>query len=194
MHSELCTRDQCGLPGLGSTSGVRLPGISFPPSATTTAYDAMPCALSGDHMHPHHDNNRTCIFTFLLTKTLLLSTKPFRQTTSRKLITIMPLVVPGLTSNSGDNDQTNKWMNQLMGKKIGDQSNETVSRLLSVPMCTSWSPARSLLTCTCRLSPKPTSQRSTVCSRRATCPPWTTSLTGTTLLTLHHGSLRVTFS
>jgi hypothetical protein len=45
----------------------------------------------------------------------------------RKLITIMPLVVPGLTSNSGDNDQTNKWMNQLMGKKIGDQSNETVS-------------------------------------------------------------------
>ena len=39
----------------------------------------------------------------------------------------MPLVVPGLTSNSGDNEQTNKWMNQLMGKKIGDSSNETVS-------------------------------------------------------------------
>jgi hypothetical protein len=39
----------------------------------------------------------------------------------------MPLVVPGLTSNSGDNDQTNKWMNELMGKKIGDTSNETVS-------------------------------------------------------------------
>lgn len=39
----------------------------------------------------------------------------------------MPLVVPGLTSNSGDsNDLTSKWMNQLMGKKIGDSSNETV--------------------------------------------------------------------
>ena len=38
----------------------------------------------------------------------------------------MPLVVPGLTSNSGDNDQTNKWMNDLVGKKIGDSSNETV--------------------------------------------------------------------
>jgi hypothetical protein len=39
----------------------------------------------------------------------------------------MPLVVPGLTSNSGENDKTNNWMNQLMGKKIGDSSNETVS-------------------------------------------------------------------
>lgn len=38
----------------------------------------------------------------------------------------MPLVVPGLTSNSGSNDQTSKWMNELMGKKIGDSSNETV--------------------------------------------------------------------
>ena len=38
----------------------------------------------------------------------------------------MPLVVPGLTSNSGDNDQTNKWMNDLVGKKLGDSSNETV--------------------------------------------------------------------
>lgn len=38
----------------------------------------------------------------------------------------MPLVVPGLTSNSGSNDQTSKWMNELVGKKIGDSSNETV--------------------------------------------------------------------
>ncbi|QIX02385.1 hypothetical protein AMS68_007902 [Peltaster fructicola] len=36
----------------------------------------------------------------------------------------MPLVVPGLQSKDG-NDQTSKWMNELMGKKIGDQSNET---------------------------------------------------------------------
>ena len=43
----------------------------------------------------------------------------------------MPLVVPGLTSNSGENDKTNNWMNQLMGKKIGDSSNETVSSLHS---------------------------------------------------------------
>jgi hypothetical protein len=41
----------------------------------------------------------------------------------------MPLVVPGLTSNSGENEKTNNWMNQLMGKKIGDTSNETVSSL-----------------------------------------------------------------
>ena len=41
----------------------------------------------------------------------------------------MPLVVPGLTNNSSENDKTNNWMNQLMGKKIGDTSNETVSSL-----------------------------------------------------------------
>ena len=39
----------------------------------------------------------------------------------------MPLVVPGLTNNSSENDKTNNWMNQLMGKKLGDTSNETVS-------------------------------------------------------------------
>lgn len=38
----------------------------------------------------------------------------------------MPLVVPGLQNKAGD-DKTSKWMNELMGKKIGDQSNETVS-------------------------------------------------------------------
>jgi hypothetical protein len=38
----------------------------------------------------------------------------------------MPLVIPGLTSKDGDN-KTSKWMNDLVGKKIGDNSNETVS-------------------------------------------------------------------
>lgn len=47
----------------------------------------------------------------------------------------MPLVVPGLTSNSGDNDQTNKWMNDLVGKKIGDSSNETVRHHLRCKLC-----------------------------------------------------------
>ena len=37
----------------------------------------------------------------------------------------MPLVIPGLQSKDGD-DKTNKWMNDLLGKKIGDASNETV--------------------------------------------------------------------
>lgn len=48
----------------------------------------------------------------------------------------MPLVVPGLTSNSGDsNDLTSQWTNQLMGKKLGDSSNETVWSLFlsSIP-------------------------------------------------------------
>ena len=37
----------------------------------------------------------------------------------------MPLVVPGLQSKGGD-DKTSKWMNSLMGKKIGESSDQTV--------------------------------------------------------------------
>jgi hypothetical protein len=38
----------------------------------------------------------------------------------------MPLVVPGITSNSGD--KTEEWTNKLVGKKLSeDQNNETVS-------------------------------------------------------------------
>lgn len=41
----------------------------------------------------------------------------------------MPLVVPGLQSkgNSGEND----WMSKLMGKKLGDQHDETVRCTIS---------------------------------------------------------------
>ncbi len=34
----------------------------------------------------------------------------------------MPLVVPGLQSKDGD--KTSDWMNKLVGKKIGDSSDE----------------------------------------------------------------------
>lgn len=37
----------------------------------------------------------------------------------------MPLVIPGLQSNSGD--KTTKWQNDLMGKKLGDSSDQVVS-------------------------------------------------------------------
>ena len=39
--------------------------------------------------------------------------------------TSMPLVVPGI--NSGGDDKQAEWMNKLMGKKIGDISDSTVS-------------------------------------------------------------------
>ncbi|EXJ68124.1 uncharacterized protein A1O5_08739 [Cladophialophora psammophila CBS 110553] len=35
----------------------------------------------------------------------------------------MPLVVPGITSNP--KDATGEWMNKLMGKRLGETSNET---------------------------------------------------------------------
>jgi len=52
-------------------------------------------------------------------------TTPYSQHT-------MPLVVPGLMSN--DKDKTSHWRNQLMGKKLGDISDETVSQ----PTYTVW--------------------------------------------------------
>src|SRR5947207_9142794 len=42
----------------------------------------------------------------------------------------MTLVIPGLMSN--DKDKTSHWQNQLMGKKLGDASDETVSQPNSV--------------------------------------------------------------
>jgi len=35
----------------------------------------------------------------------------------------MPLVIPGINSSMGDKSD---WVNKLMGKTIGDNSNETV--------------------------------------------------------------------
>jgi hypothetical protein len=39
----------------------------------------------------------------------------------------MPLVVPGMMSKEGGSGDD--WMSKLMGKKIGDSHNETVSHL-----------------------------------------------------------------
>jgi len=40
----------------------------------------------------------------------------------------MPLVVPGI--NSGGDDKNSQWMNKLMGKKLGDDHDQTVRSLL----------------------------------------------------------------
>ena len=45
----------------------------------------------------------------------------------------MPLVVPGLQSKDGSDDKTSQWMNELVGKKIGDSHNETVRHLIPLP-------------------------------------------------------------
>jgi hypothetical protein len=44
----------------------------------------------------------------------------------------MPLVVPGLSGNSAEDGKTGDWMNKLMGKKIGEGSNETVSGTIAL--------------------------------------------------------------
>lgn len=42
----------------------------------------------------------------------------------------MPLIVPGLQTKDGK-DELSKWENELLGKTIGDKSDETVSLLYS---------------------------------------------------------------
>ena len=82
-----------------------------------------------DHMHPQHDKPSYISSCFLIAPFLLFLSTLFTNDPSyenQNNLPNMPLVVPGLTSNSGDNDQTNKWMNELVGKKLGDSSNETV--------------------------------------------------------------------
>ncbi|KAF2770990.1 hypothetical protein EJ03DRAFT_51930 [Teratosphaeria nubilosa] len=56
----------------------------------------------------------------------------------------MPLVVPGLQSNNNNSNneaqgQTSEWLNKLTGKKIGEQSNETVRSILSWIFLGVWS-------------------------------------------------------
>ncbi|SMQ45751.1 unnamed protein product [Zymoseptoria tritici ST99CH_1A5] len=43
----------------------------------------------------------------------------------------MPLVVPGLQSKDGD--KSSNWMEKLVGKKIGDSSNETTFAKTDLP-------------------------------------------------------------
>lgn len=69
----------------------------------------------------------------------------------------MPLVVPGMQSNDGG--KTTEWMNKLMGKKLGDSHNETVSFYFAVRLR-----ALADLICLRRLRRR-ISQRSTACSR-----------------------------
>ncbi|KAK5120567.1 hypothetical protein LTR85_006223 [Meristemomyces frigidus] len=45
----------------------------------------------------------------------------------------MPLVIPGMMSNKGGDDKTSQWMDKLMGKKIGDSSNETTFAKTELP-------------------------------------------------------------
>lgn len=56
----------------------------------------------------------------------------------------MPLVDP-VTQSSGD--KTSEWMSKLVGKKIGDASNETVSKNYSFPSFVVRAPPKSDLLC-----------------------------------------------
>ena len=65
-------------------------------------------------------NNITLLLARIRFKSLQY--KSFNTTTTLK----MPLVVPG-NNSGGDNSKTQEWMNKLVGKKIGESSDATVS-------------------------------------------------------------------
>jgi hypothetical protein len=57
---------------------------------------------------------------------------PFpNKTFSTKTILKMPLVVPGINSGDKENSKTEEWTQKLVGKKIGESSDSTVSFWMS---------------------------------------------------------------
>jgi hypothetical protein len=99
----------------------------------------------------------------------------------------MPLVVPGLM---GGKDKNSDWQNKLMGKKIGDTSDEVVclSSFACFPSSFRCHPDASMMRGDERIDVTNTfrrplrkviCRRNTASSRRAICPPWTTFLNGT---------------
>lgn len=68
-------------------------------------------------------------------RTIPTDTRVFYETAQKlfKKSLKMPLVVPGVTNQSGD--KTEEWMNKLAGKQLhdGDETNETVSLQKSEP-------------------------------------------------------------
>ncbi|KAJ0424685.1 hypothetical protein BJY00DRAFT_276162 [Aspergillus carlsbadensis] len=61
--------------------------------------------------------------TFLSRSQQRLYLHPTHQISKQNHHATMPLVVPGITSNSGGNKD--EWLNKLVGKKISESSNET---------------------------------------------------------------------
>ncbi|KAL3427839.1 peptidase inhibitor [Phlyctema vagabunda] len=60
---------------------------------------------------------------------LSLQARPF----STKQLYNMPLVVPGINSQEDGNDKTQEWMNKLVGKKIGETSDQTTFAKTDLP-------------------------------------------------------------
>lgn len=68
--------------------------------------------LTTQHIAFEHTNTCESIHT---------TNKPFREVTN------MPLVIPGITGNSGD--KTEEWTNKLVGKKLSEGSSDEVVRI-----------------------------------------------------------------
>lgn len=88
-----------------------------------------------DHMQCLYQHPKTFLCplrTVLLKNSTRNYSLPLPKTSNHRKTATMPLVIPGVMSNNGGDDKNSQWMNKLMGKKIGDSSNETVSAVAIV--------------------------------------------------------------
>lgn len=68
------------------------------------------------------------MFTLFPKTQILKSVQPLKHKTFTSQTHLkMPLVVPGITSSGGEQSKTDEWTNKLVGKKIGESSDSTVS-------------------------------------------------------------------
>lgn len=136
---------------------------------------------SAERRHPQTKQSRSLLYVPTPPNlNIITSTKPptiSHHTSTTFACTInMPLVVPGLqTSLTGSNSQD--WQSKLLGKKLGDSSDQTVSIHIQP---TTHQEISNVLTrgLQRRRSRRRNSPITTASSKKAASPPWTTSPTG----------------
>ncbi len=89
----------------------------------------------------------------------------------------MPLIVPGVTTSLTGNDKTSDWQNKLMGKKLGEQSDQMV-RIQTYPYCL-LSERAGMLNSRRRLLQRRSCLKNIESSATATWRPWITNQRGT---------------
>lgn len=125
------------------------------PGSANTLYTPIYLPLTTTVTHTHKQpqlSNLPSQPTTILQRTLA---RRFTTTPPTK----MPLVVPGLQSKDGKNDD---WMGKLMGKSLGDSHNETVRVGPPLSSPATWTPTR----VPCPLFPSPCPCQTTLPGRR----------------------------
>lgn len=107
-----------------SITCVQVDQQSFPVSSIEIRYNLSMLQIQRRCIQQRPTTLKETIHRRLIKPTSRPSTLDRTHTRPNTTTTNMPLVVPGLQSKDGD--KSSNWMEKLVGKKIGDSSNETV--------------------------------------------------------------------